>query len=149
MNVPPTPIWGEPLPNGADRMRLDHSASGWCGIHDCQPEITRLAADHGQLRKNVTSLVRLCVRKLNDVATPKLPPPPPWLAQYRSLWALVALQVRMLPSAVTISTCSIASEVRPNARASTPMPPPSARPARPTVGQEPPGTALPCAARPL
>ena len=45
------------------------------------------------------------------------------------------------PSAVTICTSSRLSQVRPEARAVTPMPPPSVSPAMPTVGQDPPGTA--------
>ena len=80
------------------------------------------------------------MRNVNEVATPKLPPPPPREAQYRSLsraWS----QSRIRPSAVTICTESRLSQVRPKARDTTPMPPPSVSPAIPTVGHEPPGTA--------
>ncbi len=85
------------------------------------------------------------MRNVNAVAMPKLPPPPPRQAQNRSL-LLDALQVRTVPSAVTICTASRASLVSPKARPSTPTPPPRARPAIPTVGHDPPGTARPCAA---
>ena len=103
------------------------------------------ARDHGQCRKNsVTSCVGW-VRKVNDTATPKLPPPPPREAQYRSGWCL-ASQVNTLPSAVTIWSDSSASQVRPYLRATTPMPPPRVSPAMPTVGQEPAGMLTPWAA---
>src|SRR5579859_2889381 len=77
---------------------------------------------------------------------PKFPPPPPWHAQNRSL-LLVESQTRTLPSASTILTDSRLSQVRPYWRDSTPTPPPNVSPASPTVGQEPPGTASPSAAR--
>ena len=94
---------GVPPRCAADRCRLDHSASGWNGAQDCQPATTRAARDQGQDRKNCTSWVRWCVRKVNDVAMPKLPPPPPRQAQNRSLF-WVALHVRTVPSAVTMWT---------------------------------------------
>ncbi len=53
----------------------------------------------------------------------------------------------MLPSALTRSMAVKLSLVVPYSLDSTPIPPPSASPAIPTVGQEPPGTATPLAAR--
>ena len=129
----------------ADSSRLDHSASGWNGAQDCHADITRAAWDHGQRRKKHTSWLSGRVRNVNDVATPKLPPPPPRQAQNRSLFWL-AVQVRAWPSAVTIWTAWRLSLARPKARDSTPTPPPRVSPATPTVAQDPPGTARPRAA---
>src|SRR5215469_790782 len=145
-HVPPTVMICGDAPNAELRCMFDHSSGGPLGAQDCQAPITRLASDHGHCRKNVTRLLSWRVRMVNDVATPKLPPPPPMLAQSRSVcW--VESHVRTEPSAVTIWTDSMASQVKPYWRESTPMPPPSASPARPTVGHEPPGIARPCAAR--
>src|SRR5487761_50227 len=132
-------------PGAADRCRFDQSSSGAPGAQDCQAEITWLACDHGQLRKNSTISDAGWVRNENDVATPKLPPPPPRHAQNRSL-SRPASQSRVAPSAVTTWTDSRLSQVRPYARETTPIPPPSARPAIPTVEHEPPGTVTPWAA---
>src|ERR1043166_6929357 len=73
---------GTEPPVAAARCRLDQSASGACGAQDCQAEITRAACDHGQDRKNRTIWPTGWVRKVNEVTTPKLPPPPPRQAQY-------------------------------------------------------------------
>ena len=80
--------------------------------------------------------------KENEVTTPKLPPPPPWQAQSRSLSAS-AEATSWRPSAVTRLTDFRLSAVRPYLRAKTPTPPPSVRPAMPTVGHEPPGSSIP------
>src|ERR1700747_1401843 len=94
---------GVPPRCAADRCKLDHSASGWDGDQNGQPSTTRAARDQGQDRKNCTSWVIWCVRKVNDVAMPKLPPPPPRHAQNGSLfWG--ALQVGPVRSAVTMLT---------------------------------------------
>ena len=99
--VPPTWMEGTEPPGAAARCRLDQSASGACGAQDCQAEITRAACDHGQDRKNRTIWPTWRVRKVNEVTTPKLPPPPPRQAQNRSEFWL-ELQVLTWPSAVTI-----------------------------------------------
>ena len=96
----------------ADMCRLDHRASGWYGAQDCQPATTLAACDQGQDRKNTTSRDKRWVRNVNAVAMPKLPPPPPRQAQNRSLLR-DALQLRTVPSAVTICTDSRASLVSP------------------------------------
>src|SRR6185437_9078775 len=125
-------------------------ASGACGAQDCQPATTRAACDQGQDREKSTGSGAGIVRNVNEVTTPKFPPPPPWQAQNRSLLCCgSALAVSTAPFAVTICNDSRLSQVSPYARAVTPMPPPRARPAMPTVGQDPPGTARPLAARPL
>jgi hypothetical protein len=52
------------------------------------------------------------VRSVNEVATPKFPPPPPLLAQSRSVcWR--ESQVSTAPLAVTIWSDSMLSQVRP------------------------------------
>ena len=78
---------------------------------------------------------------------PKLPPPPPRIAQNRS-GSLVALQVRSTPSTVTMSADTRLSHVSPYLRSSTPMPPPIVMPAIPTVGHVPEGMQTPFAIRP-
>ncbi len=87
---------------------------------------------------------------VNEVAIPKFPPPPPWLAQKRSPSSppLDFVQCRSVPSAVMTSIDSSRSQVSPYERPTTPCPPPSARPLIPTVGHEPAGIATPAAASP-
>src|SRR5260370_30250826 len=103
---------GTEPPGAAARCRLDQRASGASGAKDCQAEITRAACDHGQDRKNKTISPAGWVPKVNDVTTPKLPPPPPRQAQNRSAW-LLALQVLTWSSAVTICRDCTLSPVRP------------------------------------
>src|SRR6185312_13763442 len=81
-------------------------------------------------------------RKVNDVTTPKLPPPPR-SAQNRSLCSLSALAVTNDPSASTTSADSRLSTVRPKRRDRYPMPPPSVRPATPVEAMNPDGVAMP------
>src|SRR6478672_2985068 len=114
---------GTEPPVVAARCTLDQSASGACGAQDCQAEITRAARDHGQDRKNRTICPTGWVPKVNEVTTPKLPPPPPRQAQNRSEFWL-ELQVLTWPSAVTICRDFTLSLVSPYARDTTPMPPP-------------------------
>ena len=78
---------------------------------------------------------------MNDVTTPKLPPPPR-TAQNRSALSS-ALAVTKLPSARTMSTSRKLSMVRPHLRVRWPTPPPSPSPPRPVVEMMPPGTARP------
>ena len=73
---------------------------------------------------------------------PKLPPPPR-TAQNRS-GSAASLTVTRRPSAVTRSTSTRLSIVRPCLRASQPMPPPRVRPPRPTEPVSPNGVAKPC-----
>ena len=76
---------GAPVPPGwAISSSVDQISSGACGAHDSHPAMTSAAADHGQLSPNETSVGASTVVKVNAVAIPKLPPPPPWLAQNRS-----------------------------------------------------------------
>ena len=98
--VPPTWMVGVLAPAVADRCRLDHSWSGPSGAQDCQAAMTRSACAHGQDRKNSTIPEMGWVVKVNEVATPKLPPPPPRQAQNRS-GSRSESQVRIWPSAVT------------------------------------------------
>src|SRR5580698_4530341 len=147
IQLPPTKTDDGAEPNDADSNRFDQRSAGACGAQDCQALITRAASDQCQCRKNSTMLVRLWVVNVIEVATPKLPPPPPRLAQYSALsWP--GSQVCLTPSAVTMSMDRRSSQVSPYFRPTMPIPPPSVRPAMPTVGQDPPGTALPLAASP-
>src|ERR1700751_1498619 len=98
---------GTEPPGAAERGTFDQSASGACGAQDCHAEITRAACDHGQDRKNRTICPTGRVRKVNEVTTPKLPPPPPRQAQNRPKFWL-ELPVLPWPSAVTIwSDCTL------------------------------------------
>ena len=99
-------------PGTAARCMLDHSWSGAYGAQDCQAEITLAACDHGQRRKNSHGDGAGTVLNVNEVTTPKLPPPPPRHAQYRSEWFL-ASQVSTAPLAVTIWSDSSRSQVSP------------------------------------
>ena len=80
---------------------------------------------------------------MNEVATPKLPPPPR-SAQNRS-GCEEASTSSTSPAAVTSSTPSRLSDARPYFAISQPSPPPSVRPAMPVVETAPPVTARPCA----
>ena len=82
-----------------------------------------------------------CSRYSNETTTPKLPEPPR-RPQNRS-GCSCADAVTSRPSAVTRSTESRLSIVRPYWRDSQPMPPPSVSPAMPVCEIWPPGTASP------
>src|SRR5881396_3824200 len=84
-----------------------------------------------------------CTRYVNDVTTPKFPPPPR-IAQNRS-GSSVALAFRIRPSAVTISASSRLSHASPCFRIRIPKPPPSVSPAIPVSETIPPVVARPCA----
>src|SRR5580693_1955705 len=85
------------------------------------------------------------VRNVNEVTTPKLPPPPPRNAQYRSALSS-GVAVIASPLGKTTDADTSASHGRPHCRASDPRPPPRVKPAIPTVGQLPLGINRPCAA---
>src|SRR5437773_1780482 len=84
-----------------------------------------------------------CMRYVNDVTTPKFPPPPR-IAQNRS-GSSVALAFRIRPSAVTISASSRLSQASPCFRIRIPKPPPRVSPAIPVSETIPPVVARPCA----
>src|SRR6202050_2109899 len=92
---------GTDPPVAADRCRFDQSWSGACGAQDCQAAMTRAACDHGQERKNKMMSPAGWVAKLSKLPPRRSPPPPPRQAQNRSELVL-ALAVRIWPSAVTI-----------------------------------------------
>src|SRR2546422_2397688 len=129
----------------ATSRQLDHSSSGADGAHACQAATTIVALFHGQRSVNNVSVLTGCAWKVNEVTTPKLPPPPPRSAQKRS-GSWFALQVSRRPSATTTCAACKVSQVRPNLRPRTPTPPPMVRPATPTVAQEPAGSTRPCCA---
>src|ERR1700683_5016737 len=103
---------GTAPPGAAARCRFDQSWSGACGAQDCQPAMTRAACDHGQDRKKRTMSPAGWVRNVNEVTTPKLPPPPPRQAQKRS-GLVLALATLTWPSAVTICSDCTLSQVKP------------------------------------
>lgn len=109
------------------------------GAQRCHSRTTAAARAHGQLRKNVVQAGAGWVRIRNSVTTPNWALPPPRSAQNRS-GSRRASTSRIRPSAVTIRAPVRLSLVSPYARLTTPMPPPSARPATPTVGHDPAGT---------
>ena len=65
---------------------MEVMAAGACGAQACQAANNCAARDGGnfQLTPNTTAVASLNTPILNSVATPKLPPPPPRLAQNRS-----------------------------------------------------------------
>ncbi len=83
-----------------------------------------------------------CNRYSNDVATPKLPPPPR-MAQNRSGCSF-ALVTTVRPSAVTSSADKRVSHVAPCLPESQPRPPPRVRPETPTDAHCPRTGAKPC-----
>ena len=126
----------------AASWQLHHSSLGVEGIHRIHESRTVAASSQGHSKVNSVTLGIGWTLNVNDVTMPKLPPPPPRLAQYRSLW-LLGEHRRKDPSAVTIASEAMLSQVIPYARPKMPIPPPSARPAMPTVGHEPPGSSTP------
>src|SRR5262245_45832702 len=97
---------------------------------------------HGHVSTKYDACVTGWTRKRKLVTTPKLPPPPPRQAQYRSAWRDRS-HVRTRPSAVTIVSARTLSAVVPSLREAKPTPPPSASPPTPTVGHEPAGIVPP------
>ncbi len=72
------------------------------------------ACAQGQRMKNRHGLGAGVVRNVNEVTTPKFPPPPPWQAQNRSLCCFgSAVAVSTAPFAVTICRDSRLSQVSP------------------------------------
>ncbi len=80
-------------------------------------------------------------RNVNDVATPKLPPPP-CSAQNSSVFSS-SLARSCCPSARTRSTDSSRSQANPSLRSSQPVPPPRVNPPTPVVETRPPVVARP------
>jgi hypothetical protein len=95
--------------------------------------------------KNHDALPTAWVLSWKPVTMPKLPPPPPRQAQYRSALVL-ASQRSSFPLAVTIRSAVTLSHVSPKRRPARPMPPPSAWPPIPTDGHEPAGIVAPARA---
>jgi len=86
---------------------------GAVGSQSCHAASTRSAAFHGNAYSAfVKGMSTGTSSKVMAVITPKLPPPPPRVAQYRS-WFSFSLARRSLPSAVMISTSSRPSHVSP------------------------------------
>ena len=107
---------GAPEPPVVPSDRIDVSAPGACGANRCQAAIASLAWDHGQDTKKYAARETRCVRSVSEVTTPKLPPPPPRHAQYRSSFVLASTW-RTRPSAVTTRAATRLSLVSPKRRA--------------------------------
>ena len=84
-NCPETWIVGEPPPE--PRLQTENSASGACGAQSSHAAIAAGACAHGHPTLKVVTVEIGAVRKRYCVAIPKLPPPPPRLAQYRSAFS--------------------------------------------------------------
>src|SRR5438128_2244850 len=89
------------VPPARERLQTENSASGACGAHACHADTTAVACDQGQEAVKVATVETGLGLNRNEVAIPKLPPPPPRQAQNRSAFS-AAEQTRALPSAVTI-----------------------------------------------
>ena len=92
--------------------RPDHTVSGSVCGQACQAASTLAASAHAKSAENVVSGTVAKVLNVNDVTTPKLPPPPPRSAQNRSA-SCVASQVTTVPSASTTCADTSWSQVRP------------------------------------
>src|SRR5690606_16790150 len=102
-----------------------------------------VAASPGQSRRPAVTIGPTgWSRNTNDVATPKLPPPP--CNPQNSSGFSSSLAVTWRPSAVTRSTDTRLSQARPCERSSQPDPPPSVKSATPVVETRPPVVASPC-----
>ena len=132
--------------DSASRCRLAHVEWGMTLIRLDQPRTTAAALDHGNDNRKKPSEVVGWVWYSNWVTMPKFPPPPPRRAHSRSGFAARARPSGSTPSAVTIRAESSWSQVKPYCRLAIPRPPPSVRPAAPTVGQVPVGIVRPWAA---
>src|SRR5215208_2020040 len=134
-----------PEPDPAVMLTMPQIARSAVSSHSCQPTIARSTDVSGNFRVTTSLSSVGKVRNVNEVTTPKLPPPPPRSAQNRS--ALLSRDaVITSPSATTTEADTSASHVRPDRRASDPTPPPNVKPATPTVGQLPLGIDRPFAA---
>ena len=151
---PPSPCTGRsaltvglpaPVRERADREQLRRARSA---RSRCQRATASPACAPGQVGEEVRGAAdRRGSCSVRLVTMPKLPPPPPRQAQNRSGsgWRR---RCAAAPSAVTIvqrRRCCRRS--RPSAALARPIPPPRARPAMPTFGQEPAGIVQPAAAR--
>ena len=95
---PPTRICtGEP----PESTRFVHSSGGADCTQRCQASRTPLAAPGEKRSANTVKFGAGWVSKVNEVTTPKFPPPPPRSAQNRS-GSELADAVRSFPSGVTI-----------------------------------------------
>ena len=73
-----------PLLPADSSWQFDHTSSGARRSHSIHPPSTSPADAQGQSTVNSVSSGIGCAVNVNDVTTPKLPPPPPRDAQYRS-----------------------------------------------------------------
>src|SRR5512146_2673213 len=124
------------------RSHIEKSSSGACGAQACHAATTVAASLHGQVARYVTTFDAGRVENLKPVTIPNCPAPPPRHAQKRS-GCCVLLARSAWPVAVTITSDTRLSHASPHALPEKPCPPPSVRPAIPTVGQEPAGIAAP------
>jgi hypothetical protein len=121
-------------------MRYDQMLSGSPACHVCHAVSILPKSVKAMSAEKFVRFCVGCVLKVNDVTTPKFPPPPPRIAQKRS-GSVMASHVSMRPSAVTTCAETSASHVRPHILSTTPMPPPCVSPEMPTLRQVPSGMA--------
>jgi hypothetical protein len=81
LSVPPGP---PPVPFESN-WQLHHNSSGAVAIQFIHASSTVATSfhDHSSVKRDTLGMG--CTSNVNDVAIPKLPPPPPRQAQYRSL----------------------------------------------------------------
>ncbi len=132
-------------PFTASRKNVERP-SGALGAHFCHASTTAVKSFHCQVTLHNPTNPIGCTLKSNDVTMPKLPPPPPRHAQYKSAFSF-AFARTYSPFAFTSRTPAMLSQVSPYLRDVTPKPPPSASPAMPTLKPLAAGTVSPTSKR--
>src|SRR3954452_19973002 len=116
------------------------TSSGCVGIQLRYQLSSSAASSSDQIIGPATAVACSCSWSVNDVTTPKFPPPPR-IAQNRSGFS-ASLAWASVPSASTTSAPSMLSTERPYLRVRCPTPPPSSSPT-PVVEMTPNGVASP------
>ena len=107
------------MPGIHRRRQLDQSGAGAEGPHLCHAATTSVASDHGHDIENAVIALSGCDANVNDVTTPRFPPPAPRSAQNRSA-CLEASHDTTRPSASTTLAARSESHVRPKRRPTIP-----------------------------
>ena len=133
-------------PGGTPRKaKKPPSWRGWAGMNSRYQRNTSAASARSYKTGPACTVAGSgCARKVKDVTTPKLPPPPR-IAQNRSGSRPASVSTTE-PSASTTVAAIRLSIVSPKPRDRCPTPPPSVRPPTPVVEITPAGTTSPCSA---